>query len=105
MPINLVGKIIALPLHSKYRGMEQLVARQAHNLEVIGSSPVPATKVKAIEISVAFFYCISWLGSSINALFYYRKSIPLFYFHSQIKLHLSHDSEIQISFYLLYTLH
>lgn len=26
-----------------YRGIEQLVARQAHNLEVVGSSPTPAT--------------------------------------------------------------
>ena len=25
------------------RGMEQLVARQAHNLKVVGSSPTPAT--------------------------------------------------------------
>lgn len=26
-----------------FRGMEQLVARQAHNLKVVGSSPTPAT--------------------------------------------------------------
>ena len=26
-----------------YRGVEQLVARRAHNPKVIGSSPVPAT--------------------------------------------------------------
>lgn len=26
------------------RGMEQLVAREAHNLEVVGSSPTPATR-------------------------------------------------------------
>ncbi len=32
-----------LPLES-YRGIEQLAARQAHNLEVLGSSPSPATK-------------------------------------------------------------
>lgn len=25
------------------RGVEQLAARQAHNLEVVGSSPTPAT--------------------------------------------------------------
>gem|GEM_PF-2846735 len=43
---------ISLGLHylctrkRKYRGMEQLVARQAHNLEVGGSSPPPATKTK-----------------------------------------------------------
>ena len=28
----------------RYRGVEQLVARRAHNPEVAGSSPVPATK-------------------------------------------------------------
>ena len=27
-----------------YRGVEQLVARRAHNPEVVGSSPSPATK-------------------------------------------------------------
>ena len=27
-----------------YRGVEQLAARQAHNLEVVGSNPTPATK-------------------------------------------------------------
>ena len=33
----------------KYRGVEQLVARRAHNPEVAGSSPVPATKAKSLE--------------------------------------------------------
>ena len=28
---------------NKYRGVEQLVARRAHNPEVVGSSPSPAT--------------------------------------------------------------
>ena len=28
----------------QYRGVEQLVARRAHNPKVAGSSPVPATK-------------------------------------------------------------
>ena len=28
---------------NKYRGMEQLVARRAHNPKVVGSSPAPAT--------------------------------------------------------------
>ncbi len=27
-----------------YRGVEQLVARRAHNPKVVGSSPTPATK-------------------------------------------------------------
>ena len=29
---------------SQYRGVEQLVARRAHNPKVIGSSPIPATR-------------------------------------------------------------
>ena len=29
---------------TKYRGVEQLVARRAHNPKVVGSSPTPATK-------------------------------------------------------------
>ena len=32
--------------NKKYRGVEQLVARQAHNLEVARSSRTPATKKK-----------------------------------------------------------
>ena len=35
---------------SKYRGVEQLEARRAHNPEVVGSSPASATK-KSPEIS------------------------------------------------------
>jgi hypothetical protein len=42
---------ICIQLH---RGMEQLVARRAHNPKVIGSSPVPATKKKALINSVLF---------------------------------------------------
>ena len=34
-----------------YRGVEQLVARRAHNPEVAGSSPVPATSEKKVETS------------------------------------------------------
>ena len=30
-------------LHFYHRGVEQLAARQAHNLEVVGSNPTPAT--------------------------------------------------------------
>ena len=33
------------PQTNQYRGVEQLVARRAHNPEVVGSSPSPATKV------------------------------------------------------------
>ena len=39
---------IVVPLHplkKKHRGVEQLVARQAHNLEVARSNPASATKM------------------------------------------------------------
>ncbi len=39
----------------KYRGVEQMVARRAHNPEVAGSSPVPATKKCSRLMSAAFF--------------------------------------------------
>lgn len=31
---------------SIHRGVEQWLARQAHNLEAVGSNPIPATKCK-----------------------------------------------------------
>tara|TARA_X000001036_G_scaffold375868_1_gene364922 strand:- start:222 stop:392 length:171 start_codon:yes stop_codon:yes gene_type:complete len=39
-----IGDIIYRRIFAKYRGVEQLVARWAHNPKVAGSSPVPATK-------------------------------------------------------------
>ena len=39
----------------EYRGVEQLVARRAHNPEVAGSSPVPATTPKPDINCVRFF--------------------------------------------------
>ena len=41
------GKIGYCP-DTFHRGIEQLAARQAHNLEVAGSSPAPATKQKLL---------------------------------------------------------
>ena len=38
------------------RGVEQLVARWAHNPKVAGSSPVPATQIKDPLIGVFFIY-------------------------------------------------
>jgi hypothetical protein len=35
-----------------HRGIEQSVARQAHNLKVVGSSPAPATKEFSTENNV-----------------------------------------------------
>ncbi len=34
---------------NQYRGVEQLVARRAHNTEVAGSNPVSATKKKTVQ--------------------------------------------------------
>ena len=42
-------------LYKTYRGMEQLVARRAHNPKVTGSSPVPATKEEKSSEMVTFF--------------------------------------------------
>lgn len=44
-----------------YRGVEQLVARQAHNLEVVRSSRASATK-KANHFGLLFLYIHVWLG-------------------------------------------
>ena len=45
---------------NKRRGVEQLVARRAHNPEAIGSNPIPATKsvtvVDTISATVTSFY-------------------------------------------------
>lgn len=42
-----------------HRGVEQLVARRAHNPEVGGSSPPPATKVdNSLELSTFFILMI-----------------------------------------------
>ena len=42
---------------SGYRGVEQLVARRAHNPEVVGSNPSPATIEKS-HLCGSFFICI-----------------------------------------------
>ena len=48
------------PVHW-YRGVEQLVAREAHNLEVTGSSPVPATEKPFISKEINGFFMIRFL--------------------------------------------
>ena len=40
------------------RGVEQLVARWAHNPKAAGSSPAPATKEKGFRIGVPFFLLV-----------------------------------------------
>ena len=52
---------IVVPLHplkKKHRGVEQLVARQAHNLEVACSSPASAT-TKSDFCRTSFFIYVS----------------------------------------------
>gem|GEM_PF-3310177 len=52
------------------RGVEQLVARRAHNPEVAGSSPVPATKqISCNHIDCRFFYFIGNVFSYHNMYF------------------------------------
>ena len=45
---------------NEYRGVEQLVARRAHNPEVVGSNPSPATisvtVVDTISTTVIFYF-------------------------------------------------
>ena len=46
---------------AQYRGVEQLVARRAHNPEVVGSSPASATK-KEVNQTVSLFFCTPLAG-------------------------------------------
>ncbi len=44
-------------MYNIHRGVEQLEARRAHNPEVVGSSPTPATTKKVSEM-IPFIFCI-----------------------------------------------
>ena len=46
---------------TKHRGMEQLVARRAHNPKVRGSSPLPATKKAATKGCSLYM----WVGARV----------------------------------------
>ena len=41
----IVSRVLIKTGETQYRGVEQLVARRAHNPKVRGSSPLPATKL------------------------------------------------------------
>lgn len=44
---------------SIHRGVEQWLARQAHNLEAVGSNPIPATKkIRDAFICIFFYYLL-----------------------------------------------
>ena len=46
---------------AQYRGMEQLVAREDHSLEVSGSSPLPATQDNIEIININLSIKTSWI--------------------------------------------
>ena len=57
------------PAPSKYRGVEQLVARRAHNPEVAGSSPASATIRKVPDFNrnrVLSFCCFAIKSSDLQ---------------------------------------
>ena len=54
-------------LSGVYRGVEQSVARRAHNPKAVGSSPAPATKFAALACEMCrgcFFIVISMMKTS-----------------------------------------
>ena len=48
-----------------YRGVEQLVARRAHNPKVVGSSPAPATTELVVIDLQALFYLTRSFGDRL----------------------------------------
>ena len=52
-----IGKYAYLCTHKSHRGVEQLVARRAHNPEAGGSSPPPATKEDKSQ-GLSIFFCL-----------------------------------------------
>ena len=53
--------------HTSYRGVEQLVARRAHNPEVGGSSPPPATRKSPCPVGIGDIF--NFLAGFICSLF------------------------------------
>ena len=48
---------------TKYRGVEQLEARRAHNPEVVGSSPASATiKTTVFDQKTVVFLCLKFVA-------------------------------------------
>ena len=65
--ICVIQKILVHPLKKKHRGVEQLVARQAHNLEVARSNPASATKQKRSANQLIRAFLLSGLLHFIRA--------------------------------------
>lgn len=53
-----IGKYAYLCTHKSHRGVEQLVARRAHNPEAGGSSPPPATKTNGESFDPPFVFAL-----------------------------------------------
>ena len=51
------GRCAIISKLNQYRGVEQLVARRAHNPEVVGSNPSPATTKKTDFVKKSVFFC------------------------------------------------
>ena len=49
-------------------GWSSPVARQAHNLKVTGSNPVPATKISPLPQQVSGFFVVQILAQKSNKL-------------------------------------
>ena len=70
-------------MYNIHRGVEQLEARRAHNPEVVGSSPTPATTKSTSNdvlfssfkiISFLFFVQATHFNIQENARYIYRKA-------------------------------
>ena len=53
-------------MRAEYRGVEQLVARRAHNPEVVGSSPAPATITPDFARNQVFFQLFGQIDFPVN---------------------------------------
>ena len=52
----MTDSVVSVRILTVIAGWSSLVAREAHNLEVVGSNPTPATKIIVSEAGVLFFY-------------------------------------------------
>jgi hypothetical protein len=75
--------LISIPVYDMLRfgrrGVEQLVARRAHNPKVVGSSPSPATKYY-VEASVYQRFFIFWLLTLTRTTYSYLNLTFLYLF-------------------------
>ena len=70
---------ICVPIEKQkiHRGVEQLVARRAHNPKVVGSSPAPATK-EPFSFSGRLFYFMKNLPWNTLSTYYILQSLMKF---------------------------